>query len=422
MAVPSELACMLEAVSDPAFLIRADDMTVACVNSAFSRVFGAFGFEGKLCWETLHRASNCATCGLGCPLAQASTTLQEAQVQQTVYASAYMTRYTVTMRPILSSDGKVVYWLERFVVKKGLGVMHDSRGYVGVSLAHQKTVHEMAKCAGLDSPVWVSGESGTGKELYARTVHENSQRASQPFVTVDACDLTDEDARDLLCGRGGKKEGSMPGLFVRAAGGTLFIDSAESLGKTACTLLIKAVQKAKQKEGQSFRLMVSSRFCLNEVRLGKKLPGAFSDLFSSDSVHVTALRERKEDIAPLAKHFIRGIAPYNTFKITEEALEVLTHCDWPGNMRSLRNALVVAAEHCQDRTIRVADIALEQTEKENELFTPGAEIVTLEALKERYLGWVLEEFKGPRAELAKKLGLSQRTFYRLAAEVRKHEP
>ncbi|MDO4936731.1 MAG: sigma 54-interacting transcriptional regulator [Sutterellaceae bacterium] len=422
MAVSSELACMLEAVSDPAFLIRADDMTVACVNSAFSRVFGAFGFEGKQCWEALHRAGNCAACGLGCPLAQAAATLQEAQIQQTVYASAYTTRYTVTMRPILSSDGKVVYWLERIAVKKGLGVMHDSRGYVGVSLAHQKTVHEMAKCAGLDSPVWVCGESGTGKELYARTVHENSPRASQPFVAVEACDLTDENARDLLCGRSDKTKQRVPGLFSRAEGGTLFIDSAESLGKTACALLTQAVQKAKLKQRRSFRLMASSRYCLSEIQTGKKLPSAFSDLFSTDSVHVAALRERKEDIAPLARHFIRGIAPYNTYKITEEALEVLTHCDWPGNMRSLRNTLVIAAEHCQDQTIRAGDIALERDQEENELFRPGAEIVTLEALKERYLGWVLEQFKGPRAELAKKLGLSQRTFYRLAAEVRKNEP
>ena len=418
MAVPSELACMLEAVPDPALLIRADDMTVACVNTAFSRVFGAFHFEGKLCWEALHRAGDCARCGLGCPLGKASSTLQEAQVLQTVYTSAFVTRYIVSLRPILTSDAKVVYWLERISVQKGLGVMHDSRGYVGVSLAHQKTVHEMAKCAGVDTPVWISGEDGTGKELYARTVHENSRRASQPFVTVDGRELTDDDARDLLSG---KRESALPGLFLRAKGGTLFIDHAESIGKVASVLIVKELKKARLKDehSDSFRLMAASAFNLDEIKIAEKLPANFADLFSSSTVHVASLRARKEDIPPLAKHFIRGIAPYNTYKITEEALEMLTQCDWPGNMRSLRNTLEVAAEHCQDWTIRTADIALEQMEKDNELFSPGGELVTLDELKDRYLDWVLEEFKGSRAELAQKLGLSQRTFYRLAAQVRK---
>lgn len=419
MAVASELACMLEAVSDPALLIRADDMTVACVNAAFSRVFGAFHFEGKLCWEALHRACDCARCGLGCPLGKAADTLEEAQVLQTVYTSAFVTRYIVSLRPILTSDAKVLYWLERISVQKGLGVMHDSRGYVGVSLLHQKTVHEMAKCAGVETPVWISGEDGTGKELYARTVHENSRRASQPFVTVDGRDLTDEQARDLLLG---KKGSALPGLFLRAKGGTLFIDHADKIGKAAIALIVKTLKKAKQKDEQAdaFRLMAASAFNLDQVKAREKLPANFSDLFSSCTVYVAPLRARKEDIAPLTKHFIRGIAPYNTYKISEEALEMLTQCDWPGNMRSLRNTLEIAAEHCHDRTIRSADIALEHRQKDDALFSPQAQLVTLDELRNRYLDWVLEEFKGPRADLAKKLGLSQRTFYRLTAQAKRN--
>lgn len=417
MAVSSELACMLEAVKEPAMLIRPQDMTVACVNKAFSRVFGAFGFEGKLCWEALHRPRDCAHCGLECPWQKASETLSEAKVSQTVYGAANAKLYSVSLVPIMASDATLIYWLERIEVLEAEGVIRHSRGYVGVSDLHEKTVREMAQSAACDSPVWVSGEAGTGKELYARTVHENSSRASQPFVLVQGADLTDSAARKILCT--GSALGAATGLFQRASSGTLFVDHIEKMGKTAARLIVSEIARAKKRSAPTFRLMASSDESVEIIREKNLLPPELTALFDSDTVHVASLRDRKDDIAPLAKHFIRGIAPYNTYKITREALQALTQCEWAGNMRALRDVLESAAQRCQKYTIRTEDLVLEEASESGVIFFSGRELMTLDELRDRYLMWVVGEFKGSRQHLAEKLGLSQRTLYRLAAHAKK---
>lgn len=417
MAVSSELACMLEAVKEPAMLIRPQDMTVACVNKAFSRVFGAFGFEGKLCWEALHRPRDCAHCGLECPWQKASETLSEATVSQTVYGAAHAKRFSVSLSPIMASDATLIYWLERIEVLENEGVIRHSRGYVGVSKLHEKTVREMAESAAGDDPVWISGEAGTGKELYARTVHENSSRAAQPFVLVQGADLTDSAARKLL--GAGSTAGVSTRLFQRANAGTLFVDHIEKIGKLAARLIVTEIARAKKRSVPGFRLMASSDESVEVIRKKDQLPPDLTALFMSDAVHVASLRERKVDIAPLAKHFIRGIAPYNTYRITREALQALTQCDWAGNMRALRDALEAAAERCQKYTIRVDDLVLEEASESGVIFYPGRELMTLDELRDRYLMWVVGEFKGSRQHLAEKLGLSQRTLYRLAAQAKK---
>ena len=111
MAISSELACVLNAVDEPAILIRPEDMTVAAANTAFLKTFGAFRFEGKRCWEALHRAQDCAQCGLGCPRREAMRTRQEAVLEQTVFTSARAARFRVTLSPVLAAAGTLVYWL-----------------------------------------------------------------------------------------------------------------------------------------------------------------------------------------------------------------------------------------------------------------------------------------------------------------------
>ncbi len=422
MAVPSELASMLEAVDDPALLIRAEDKTVACVNTAFRREFGAFQFEGKLCWETLHRATDCAECGLGCPLTEAVQTRRCARVEQTLYTSAHVTKFAVSVHPVLGADARVRYWLERIAVQKGSGLIQESRGHVGISTVHQNVVRKMAQAAAGDAPVLICGESGIGKDLYARTVHENSSRASQPFVTIDGKNLTDEGVRKVLFGTKDFSTSKAPdSLIARASGGTFFISNVEQMSDEAARLIVAMLSQGEMETRSrqpSFRLMASLCTDLGEGESIGKLPREFADLFRSNMIHVAPLRERKEDIAPLARHFIRGIAPYNTYRISEGALDVLTQCNWVGNMRALRDVLQEAAIRCDKKTIRREDIVLREDSGRSDMFVTGAPFVKLETLRDRYLLWALREFKGSRADLAKNLGVSQRTLYRLAAMVK----
>ena len=106
MPVAAEIASMLDALDAPAMLIRPDDMTVAAVNDAFAQAYGRFRFEGKRCWEALHRAGPCPKSGLPCPMAQADK-VGVSCVGQTLFSSARVTELAVTMRPVRSADSVI---------------------------------------------------------------------------------------------------------------------------------------------------------------------------------------------------------------------------------------------------------------------------------------------------------------------------
>ena len=431
MPVSSELSCMLEAIAEPAFLIRPEDMTVAAVNAAFSRAFGAFRFEGKACWEALHRADDCARCGLGCPLAEAAHTQAEAHLVQTIYSSSRVKRFFVSMRPIRSADGRTVYWLERVAEQKGLGATKYTRGQVGVSQAHMTTLREMARAAQNAEPVLIAGEAGLGKELYARTVHENSSRASQPFVTVAGAALTENNAEKFLFGDAFATPPTN-GLVQRAGAGTLFIREAADVALSVQKMVEEGVTagvfypKGRAPVPADFRLMATSAFDLQRLAAVGSVYAPFARLLNEEVVRVAPLRERPEDIEPLARHFVRAFEPVGRRQITPDVIEKLRGASWPGNVRELQRVLENAAAKSAEGAIRPEDIDLPGGGfGEEELFAPGAKIVPLETVCDRYLARVVREFNGSRAELARLLGVSERTLYRLAdrAQVtRRHKP
>lgn len=422
MAVSSELSSLLNALDDPAMLIRPEDMSVAAVNSAFQRVFGAFRFEGRRCWEALHRPDACSRCGLGCPASALTRTRSEVHVEQTLFAGAGLVRFRVSMRPVLAADGNIVYWLERIRHERGIAAGEFTRGQVGVSAAHQTLMREILKAAAADHPLILVGERGLGKELYARTVHENSVRASRPFVVVDAAAVTDKNAAALFFGcvrTRGRAE--RRGLMERAAGGTLFIKNIDLLPRAAQALLERVLETGSFEPAGAdvptaavFRLMASAHKKPADLLAEGRLEAGLAALLAHRVLAVAPLRDRREDIAPLARHFVRMLAPANTYTITERALEALSVRRWPGNARELREVLEAAAMHAQSTTIAVDDLVPEIGEGPA-LFHDEAALVPLKSLESRYLLWAQASFDGSRAELARVLGVSERTLYRLLA-------
>ena len=425
MAISSELACVLNAVDEPAILIRPEDMTVAAANTAFLKTFGAFRFEGKRCWEALHRAQDCAQCGLGCPRREAMRTRQEAVLEQTVFTSARAARFRVTLSPVLAADGTLVYWLERVRAEQGLGMSDMTRGQVGTSAQHHALMRELAKAAAAQYPVVIVGEKGLGKEHYARTVHENSVRASRPFVAVPAEVLTEKNFRDLLFGRMRiRGRSARAGLMSRAAGGTLFVDALEKLPCSVQEEIARVLEvgvfwpvSAQVPLVAAFRFMASASRPLEELLREKRLHESLACILEHHAVDVPPLRERKEDIEPLARHFVRSLAPANTYAITQKAIECLQNCQWPGNARQLRETLECAAMRASGFTIAAGDIPLGKNEPA-ELFNASCGLVPLAVVQERYLRRAVREFSGTRAELARVLGVSERKLYRLWAAVK----
>lgn len=416
MAVSSELAGMLTAITEPAMLIRASDMTVAAVNEAFGRVFGAFRFEGKLCWEALHHANACDQCGLGCPISQAERSKAAVQIEQTLYSGARTRHYQVTVHPIMASDGYVRYWLETIVVRRGLGPSYMSRGMVGISASYKRTEAMIDRAAKTSIPVVVVGEKGVGKELYARTIHENSARATLPFVTIRGAQLT----LDVLFG---KNEASGR-LIDRVRDGSLFIEEIGDVSLTMQQLLLQMLERDcyQDIDGSQhellMRLMCSSSYELHRlIDEGKLLP-ALGQYLQSYQLHVDPLRMRREDIPVIVQHLLKGLVPGIRYTITDEAMALMKAADWFGNEKEIFRVLEGAAIRASDHRITVQDLPTLKPARGVEIFMADAPIVPLDELKARYLCWVDQAFSGSRSDLARLLDVSERTLYRLVKEAR----
>jgi DNA-binding NtrC family response regulator len=241
---------------------------------------------------------------------------------------------------------------------------------VGRSPAFVRAVACIPTFARGDAPVVIGGETGTGKELIARALHYYGPRAAHPFVPVNCGSLTDTLLEDELFGheRGAFTDArsARSGLLAHAERGTLFLDEVDSLTPRAQVTLLRVLQE------QTFRVLGSPRERRVDVRFiaASNTPlrelvrdGAFrSDLFYRLSVlmvELPPLRERRDDVLALARHFLdkhrRGETPLELAASAERAL--LAH-DWPGNVRELENAIIRARTVASGGRIGAGDLGL----------------------------------------------------------------
>src|SRR3990172_2682602 len=212
-----------------------------------------------------------------------------------------------------------------------------------------------------DVPVLIGGESGTGKELVARWIHRKSPRASRPFVAVNAAAIPDTLLECELFGhaRGAFTGAQFPrkGLLEEADAGTLFLDEVGDLSPRAQAILLRALQEREYRRvgdassrRSDFRLVTATHKDLDaEVAAGRFRHDLLFRL-SVARIHLPALRERPEDILPLARFFLAarasrlGIA---SRRLTCDAERALSTHHWPGNVRELENELTQALVRAQ---------------------------------------------------------------------------
>ena len=300
---------------------------------------------------------------------------------------------------------------------------------VGRSRALQKVSKMIKAVAGENVTVLITGESGTGKELVAREIHERSPRADGNFVTLDCCTLQENLFESELFGH---EKGAFTGadqrkkgLIEGARGGTLFLDEIGEIGAPIQAKLLRVLETGEfRRLGGNTVLRSDARILCATNRDLKKMSedGGFRlDLYyrlSTFIIELPPLRERREDIPDLVRHFLshhdfsRRIAK----DISPEALEMLVAYDWPGNIRELRNVI--------ERAIILSGDAAVLEPGHFALAQPGAAPAgavqfsfasppSLEDLKERYFRQMFERLRGHRAELARNLGISERNVYRL---------
>ena len=230
---------------------------------------------------------------------------------------------------------------------------HDPGGIVGDSAAIRKVVAAASKVAPTQATVLITGESGTGKELVANTIHAQSERASGPFIKVNCSAIAESLVESELFGYvRGAFTGAVSnkrGFFEVAHRGTLFLDEVADLSAAAQAKLLRVLQSGEiQKVGAEKPIEVDVRVLSGTHKDLKKCvaAGLFrEDLFYRLNVvplRVPALRERVDDIALLAKFFVRRVCEKNNIKekpMDEAVLWELQRYGWPGNVRELQNVM-----------------------------------------------------------------------------------
>jgi two-component system, NtrC family, response regulator AtoC len=285
--------------------------------------------------------------------------------------------------------------------------------------------------------VLITGESGSGKEVIARALHHLSMRCARPWVDVSCGALPEHLMESELFGydKGAFSgaESSKPGLFEMAHTGTLFLDEIGELEPRMQVKLLRVLDGTPYyRLGGTRKIMVDVRVlaATNQdlealVRQGKFRADLFHRLCQV-RVQAPPLRERREDIVPLAEYFLERQAP--GVRLSEAAELTLENHAWPGNVRELRNLLIRAALSAQDDLIQVNDLGLGHVEFHPLPVTPLVRVETpvrdLEGLERQTILRALDETGGHRQRAAARLGISRRTLSRKlkAYGVRDPEP
>ncbi len=237
---------------------------------------------------------------------------------------------------------------------------------VGSSPQMQNVYRLIAKCAPTNSTVMLTGESGTGKELIARAIHYNSLRKDKPFVAVDCNSLSENLLESEMFGHvKGSFTGAVvnkKGMFEIADSGTLFLDEIGNISLSTQAKLLRVIQEREFKavgdtrtQSANFRLITAT----NKDLKAMVAAGTFrEDLFYRINIfpiHVPPLRERHDDIPPLAFHFLKAFSEElgkEATEFSEGAMSALVNYDWPGNVRELENTVHRAVILASDKVIR----------------------------------------------------------------------
>lgn len=242
--------------------------------------------------------------------------------------------------------------LEKSLLQKELTKKYSLASVIGQSKRMQEVFSEVHMAAPGNSTILLRGESGTGKEVIARAIHLLSSRKEAPFIKTNCAALSENLLESELFGHEkGAFTGALhqrAGRFEQANGGTLFLDEIGDISPSFQVKLLRVLQEREfERVGGNTTIKVDVRLiCATNRNLEEDVrQGRFrADLYfriNVISIHLPALRERREDIPLLVQHVLRK---YNqesnlNISITAEALQVLMKCDWPGNVRELENCV-----------------------------------------------------------------------------------
>lgn len=316
---------------------------------------------------------------------------------------------------------------ENTELKRKLGSSFGVKGMIGNSAKMKNIIETIEQVAPTRTTVLITGESGTGKELVAQAIHQCSGRTGK-FVPVHCSALPDNLIESELFGHErGAFTGAVEmrkGRFELAEGGTIFLDEIGEIPLHIQVKLLRVLEsRSFERIGGSETIVTDARVVAATNRDLKKMveEGTFrEDLFyrlDVVSLEIPPLRERKEDIPLLVKHYLDVFNKENgkDIGITETAMASLCAYAWPGNIRELRNCVERMVVLCRGKMIELENVPVDVREG----VTPGiAKTVLaqpscdLECNEKMLIERALNECKGNRTKAAEKLGISRRTLHR----------
>ena len=316
---------------------------------------------------------------------------------------------------------------ENRALRRELDRRYSFAEIIGTSSALQAVFRLVEKVAATSTNILIQGESGTGKELIARAIHHNSPRADRPFVAVNCGALPETLLESELFGHTkGAFTGAISnklGLFRSAEGGTVFLDEVGEITAAMQVRLLRALQEHEVTPvGSSNPVQFDARIiCATNRDLEKEVAeGRFrEDLFyrlNVIEIHLPPLRERREDIPLLVRHFITRTAREQQQlekPIDSAAMSALINHSWPGNVRELQNAIerafTLSGEQIDLESLppRVRDAASHITMRDPDGLRP-----TLEEIERRYIFETLASVNQDKARAANILGIDLSTLYR----------
>lgn len=304
----------------------------------------------------------------------------------------------------------------------------------------KETFKIITKIAKTDISVLIQGENGVGKEIYARRIHQQSNRKNGPFVVVNSAILAGENIDNILFGYYNKeKRERIAGKFETANGGTIYFDEIGDLKPDIQAKILRILQEKELEIYETneiinldFRIISSTNKDLfEEIEKGNFKENLLYRI-NAFSLKIEPLRERKADIPVLTKSFMHLFNEENGTninEITQKAMTLLTNYNWPGNVRELKNVIYRAMSLTNKDVLEVYDFNFLRNAVQNELdsnmsvniLTESGEIKTINQLELEIIQKVMGFTKGNISAAAKMLNLGRATFYRKLKELNYEE-
>lgn len=422
----TEVTALLDVVPEPVVLLS-PEYEILATNLCYQERYGLrLNEQGRHCYEVSHNYSRpCHEMGEECPMQDCKASGEPQKVLHLHHTSKGEAHVDVELFPVHHRDGSTVGYVE---IARDIITPTNSDRYQQL-VGHSPAFNEMLSLINLAAPsnttISLLGESGTGKEVISTTIHGLSHRAKGPFVPVDCSGLSEGLFESELFGH---EKGSFTGAVNRkqglvesAHGGTLFLDEVGDIPLNLQVKLLRLLETntfrrvgSTETQQAEFRLICATHRNLPEMVKKDKFRQDLFYRISPFQIDIPPLRERLADIPLLIDTLLHRLFPGQPVELDDEAMDCLQKYSYPGNIRELRNILERALLMARGGKITLRH--LPQICKDGiESHTSGVRfsgLMPLEQLEEHYLRWALERHRGDKSELAKLLGVGERTLYR----------